>query len=128
MTLHRAPRSEDYRGQQAPSESRGTLAVSYLSSLHGAKKAELSPNIFGTRLGLNFAGIARKTDCSFGTGRYTHRNPRPPVAPHEASPRETSFSAQEPGQSGDQRGEEHRSPQRECRRRHPYPESPFVER
>src|SRR3712207_6597980 len=41
------------------------------------------------------------------------------------------FSAQEASQSGGQRGEnygeEHRSPQHDCNRRHPYPESPFVE-
>lgn len=111
---------------------RETLAVSYLSRLHGAKKAELCPNIFCTRLWLTFARVARETDRSFGTGRYTQQNPRPPVAPHDASIRETGFSTQAPGTSGDQRGEgdgeEHRSPQRECKRRHPYPESPIVER
>ncbi len=75
--------------------------------------------------------MCRQISLLHSSGRYAYRNPRPPVTPKEASIRETNFSAEEPGQSGDQRGEgdgeEHRSPQRECNRRHPYPESPFVE-
>jgi hypothetical protein len=76
--------------------------------------------------------MCRQVSLLHPSGRGTHRNPRPPVAQNEASIRESNFSAQEPGHSGDQRGEgdgeEHRSPQRECNRRHPYPESPFVKR
>jgi hypothetical protein len=63
--------------------------------------------------------------------RYVYRSPRPPVAPNEGPIRETDLSAEEPGQSGNQSSEgdseKHRSPQSECNRRHPYPESLFVE-
>ena len=86
------------------------------------------------KLVLSEAGVpvlmCRQISLLHPSRRYTHRNYTLQWR-RRSSIRETNFSAEEPGESGYQRGEgdgeEHRSPQRECNRRHPYPESPFVE-